>query len=106
MKAVAGIQVIPIGIGVSLRAQVRRAKEIIQQSGLGVQEHSSCTNVEGDLEKILEVVPRLDEVLHAEGTPRLSTSVKLGTRSDRDRIPPRGCVEAEIGEKRAFRPGP
>jgi uncharacterized protein (TIGR00106 family) len=84
MKAVAEIQVIPIGVGVSLRAQVRRAKEIIHQSGLGVQEHSFGTNVEGELEKILEVVARLHEVLHAEGTPRLSTSIKLGTRSDRD----------------------
>ncbi len=83
MKAVAEIQVIPIGVGVSLRAHVRRAQKIISESGLVVQEHSFGTNVEGDLEKILEVIARLHEVLHAEGAPRLSTAIKIGTRIDK-----------------------
>ncbi len=48
MKAVAEIQVVPIGVGVSVRAQVRRAQELICESGLLVQEHSFGTNVEGD----------------------------------------------------------
>ncbi len=84
MKAVAEIQVIPIGVGVSVRAQVRRAQELIRESGLVVQEHSFGTNVEGELETILAVVARIHEVLHGEGTTRLSTAIKLGTRSDKD----------------------
>ena len=83
MKAVAEIQVVPIGVGVSVRAQVRRAQDLIRESGLAVQEHSFGTNVEGDLEKILEVITRIHEVLHAEGTTRLSTAIKLGTRIDK-----------------------
>ena len=84
MKAVAEIQVVPIGVGVSVRAQVRRAQQLIHESGLIVQEHSFGTNVEGELETILEVIARIHEVLHAEGTIRLSTSIKLGTRSDKE----------------------
>ena len=84
MKAVAEIQVIPIGAGVSVRAQVRRAQELIRESGLAVQEHSFGTNVEGELETIFEVVARIHEMLHAEGAPRLSTSIKLGTRTDKN----------------------
>ncbi len=84
MKAVAEIQVVPIGEGVSVRAQVRRAQDLIRDSDLIVQEHSFGTNVEGDLETILEVVARIHEVLHAEGTTRLSTSIKLGTRTDKE----------------------
>lgn len=83
MKAVAEIQVVPIGVGVSVRAQVRRTQELIRESGLVVQEHSFGTNVEGDLETILEVVARIHEMLHAEGVPRLSTAIKLGTRTDK-----------------------
>jgi len=83
MKAVAEIQVVPIGVGVSVRAQVRRAQELIRESGLLVQEHSFGTNVEGDLDTILEVIARLHEVLHAEGAPRLSTAIKIGTRTDK-----------------------
>jgi uncharacterized protein (TIGR00106 family) len=84
MKAVAELQVIPIGTGVSVRAQVRRAQEIIRESGLVIQEHSFGTNVEGELETILQVVARIHEVLHAEGVVRLSTAIKLGTRTDKE----------------------
>ncbi len=84
MRALAEIQVIPIGVGVSVRAQVRRAQELIRESGLIVQEHSFGTNVEGELETILEVIARIHEVLHAEGTTRLATSIKLGSRSDKE----------------------
>ena len=83
MKAVAEIQVVPIGVGVSVRAEVRRAQQIIHESGLIVQEHSFGTNVEGELSTILEVVGRIHEVLHAEGAARLSTAIKLGTRTDK-----------------------
>ena len=83
MKAVAEIQVVPIGVGVSVRAQVRRAQELIRESGLVVQEHSFGTNVEGDLQTILDTIARIHETLHAEGTVRLSTAIKLGTRTDK-----------------------
>jgi uncharacterized protein (TIGR00106 family) len=84
MKALAEIQVIPIGVGTSVRDQVRRAHQIIRDSGLTVQLHAYGTNVEGDLETILETIGRVHRVLHAEGTVRLSTAVKIGTRTDKD----------------------
>ena len=84
MKALAEIQVIPIGVGVSVRSQILRAREIIREAGLEVEEHAYGTNVEGDLDTILETVKRLHEVLHAEGTPRISTALKIGTRTDKD----------------------
>ncbi|MHC4959102.1 MAG: MTH1187 family thiamine-binding protein [Planctomycetota bacterium] len=84
MKAVAEIQVVPIGAGVSVRAQVRRAQEVIRESGLVIQEHSFGTNVEGELDAILAVIARIHQVLHAEGTTRLSSAIKLGTRIDKD----------------------
>ncbi len=83
MQAVAEIQVVPIGVGVSVRAYVRRAQEIINGSGLVVQEHSFGTNVEGELETILAVIGRLHEELHAKGAPRLTTAIKIGTRTDK-----------------------
>ena len=84
MKALAEIQVIPIGVGTSVREQVRRAHQIIRDSGLTVQLHAYGTNVEGDLDTILATVGRVHTQLHAEGVVRLSTAVKLGTRTDKD----------------------
>jgi uncharacterized protein (TIGR00106 family) len=83
VKAVAEIQVIPIGVGVSLRKEVRLAHEIIKASGLTIELHGYGTNVEGDLDTILATVAKIHEVLHNEGVPRLSTSVKIGTRVDK-----------------------
>lgn len=84
MKAVAEIQVIPIGAGVSVRKEVRRAHELIVASGLKVEAHAYGTNVEGELTAILDVVRRVHETLHAEGVVRLSTAIKLGTRTDKE----------------------
>jgi len=83
MRALAEIQVIPIGAGVSVRGEVRRAHEVIRASGLKVQLHAYGTNVEGDLDTILETIRRVHETLHAEGTLRLSTTIKIGTRTDK-----------------------
>ena len=84
MKALAEIQVIPIGVGVSVRKQVQRAHDLILASGLKIEQHAYGTNVEGELETILATVQRIHEVLHAEGVPRLSTAIKVGTRTDKE----------------------
>lgn len=84
MKATAEIQVIPIGVGVSVRKEVRRAHELLKECGLEVVLHAYGTNVEGELGEILDAIRRVHETLHAEGTPRLSTAVKIGTRTDKE----------------------
>ena len=48
------------------------------------QLHAYGTNVEGDLVTILDTIKRIHETLHAEGTVRLSTAIKLGTRTDKE----------------------
>jgi uncharacterized protein (TIGR00106 family) len=83
MHATAEIQVIPLGVGTSVRKQVTRAHEIIVEAGLTVEPHAFGTNVEGELEQILDVVRRVHEMLHDEGVPRLSTAIKIGTRTDK-----------------------
>lgn len=84
MKALAEIQVVPLGVGVSVRKEVQRAHGLLKESGLTVQLHSYGTNVEGELHEILAAIERVHEVLHAEGAPRLVTSVKIGTRTDKE----------------------
>lgn len=84
MKAIAEVQVIPIGAGVSVRNEVKRAHQILEQSGLKVQLHSYGTNVEGEMSQIFRAVELVHETLHAEGTVRLSTAMKIGTRTDKE----------------------
>jgi uncharacterized protein (TIGR00106 family) len=84
MKAVAEVQVIPIGVGVSVRREVQRAHEILKAAGLRVELHAYGTNVEGELSAVLQAVEQVHRTLHAEGTVRLSTFLKLGTRTDKE----------------------
>ncbi len=84
MKAVAEIQVIPIGSGVSVRNEVKRAHQLLEEAGLKVQLHSYGTNVEGEMRDIFEAIAKVHEALHAEGTVRLATAIKLGTRTDKE----------------------
>jgi len=84
MQAVAEVQVVPIGVGVSVRKEVKRAHALLAGAGLTVQLHSYGTNVEGELGDILDAIRHVHETLHAEGVVRLATTVKLGTRTDKE----------------------
>jgi uncharacterized protein (TIGR00106 family) len=83
MKALAEVQVIPIGSGVSVRNEVKRAHEILENANLNATLHANGTNLEGDLEAIFAAIQKVHEILHAEGTARLSTHIKIGTRTDK-----------------------
>ena len=45
--------------------------------------HAYGTTIEGEWDKVLGAGKRCHEVLHDEGVPRISTSIRLGTRTDR-----------------------
>ncbi len=84
MKATAEIQVIPVGVGVSVRKQVRRAHAVLVEADIGACLHANGTNVEGELEDIFQAVKRIHEVLHTEGVVRIETFLKIGTRTDKE----------------------
>ncbi|MFW6331255.1 MAG: MTH1187 family thiamine-binding protein, partial [Gemmatimonadota bacterium] len=65
MRATAEVQVIPIGVGVSVRKEVQRAHRILEESGLTVELHGNGTNMEGELSDILAAVQKVHETLHA-----------------------------------------
>lgn len=83
MKAIAEIQIIPIGSGVSVRKEVMRAHELLEESGLEITLHANGSNMEGELKDVLHALRHAVETLHAEGVVRLSTHVKIGTRTDK-----------------------
>lgn len=84
MKATAEIQVIPIGSGVSVREEVKRAHGILEEAGLKAELHANGTNVEGDMRAIFEAVLKIHEALHAEGTVRIATFLKIASRIDKE----------------------
>jgi uncharacterized protein (TIGR00106 family) len=83
MKAIVEVQIIPIGAGVSVRKEVMRAHELLEESGLDIVLHANGSNMEGELGEVMAAIQRAIETLHAEGVVRLSTHIKIGTRLDK-----------------------
>lgn len=84
MKATAELQVIPIGAGVSVRAEITRVADLLKRYDILAETHASGTNIEGELDDILEALKQIHVTLHAEGTVRLVSYLKLETRTDKE----------------------
>ena len=84
MKATAELQVVPIGAGVSVRQEIMRVVELLQGHDFILETHASGTNIEGELDNILAAVAQIHEALHATGSVRLLSYLKLETRTDKD----------------------
>jgi len=84
MKVMIDLCVIPLGVGVSVSEYVAACQKILQESGLSYQMHAYGTNVEGDWDVVFATVKQCHEKVHAMGAPRISTSLKVGTRIDRE----------------------
>ena len=83
MKVIVDFSVVPIGVGVSVSKYVAECQKIIKDAGLKFLMHGYGTNVEGEWEEVFGVIKNCHEKLHSMGVPRISTSIKLGTRTDR-----------------------
>ena len=84
MKVIADLTVVPIGVGVSVSKYVAACEKIISEAGLEHTLHAYGTNIEGEWNSVLAAVKRCHEVVHEMGAPRISTTIKLGTRTDRE----------------------
>jgi uncharacterized protein (TIGR00106 family) len=84
MKVLADISIVPLGVGVSLSKYVAACERVLRDAGLEPKLHAFGTNVEGDWDAVVGAVRRCHEAVHALGAPRVSTTMKLSTRVDRE----------------------
>ena len=84
MKAIVDFSVIPIGVGLSLSPYVAACQRVLEQSGLHYELHPNGTDVEGEWDQVFAAVQRCHETLHEMGVPRIATTIRVGTRTDRD----------------------
>ena len=84
MKVLADLSIIPLGVGVSLSEYVAACERVLRDAGLEPRLHAFGTNVEGEWDAVSGAVRRCHEVVHEMGAPRVSTTIKLSTRMDRE----------------------
>ena len=83
MNVIMDLCVIPMGVGVSVSEFVVECHKILQKAGLKTQLHAYGTNIEGEWDEVMAAVKACHEKVHAMGSPRITTTIKLGTRVDR-----------------------
>jgi uncharacterized protein (TIGR00106 family) len=84
MKVIADFTVIPMGVGVSVSQYVAACQRVLDESGLTFELHANGTNVEGEWDEVFAAIRQCHEAVHGMGAPRITTTVTLGTRTDRD----------------------
>ena len=83
MKVILDFCVVPMGVGVSVSEHVAECERVIRSCGLTPHLHSFGTTIEGDWDDVLSAVRKCHERLHESGVPRISTTIRLGTRTDK-----------------------
>jgi uncharacterized protein (TIGR00106 family) len=83
MKVILDLCVVPIGVGVSVSGYIAACERVLTEAGLTTRLHAYGTNIEGEWDEVLAAVKRCHEVVHEMGAPRIHTTIRLGTRTDR-----------------------
>ena len=84
MQVIADLCVIPLGVGISVSKYVATCHRILTQAGLSPQLHAYGTNIEGEWDTVMAAIKQCHEEIHTMGAPRISTSLKIGSRIDRE----------------------
>ncbi len=84
MKVLVDLCIVPIGVGVSLSSYIAACEKVLKEAGLKIALHSYGTNIEGEWDDVFAAIKRCHEVVHDMGAPRITTTIKAGTRTDRD----------------------
>ncbi|MEM7478913.1 MAG: MTH1187 family thiamine-binding protein [Planctomycetota bacterium] len=84
MNVIVDLCVVPMGVGVSVSKYVAECQKVLKEAELSHQLHAYGTNIEGDWDEVFAAIKRCHERVHAMGAPRITTSIKVGTRTDRE----------------------
>jgi len=83
MHVIADLCLIPLGVGVSVSKYIAECERILTAAGLKIELHAYGTNIEGEWDIVFGAIQRCHERVHEMGAPRISTTLKFGTRIDR-----------------------
>ena len=75
--------VVPMGVGVSVSKHVAACEKVLSDAGLKTHLHAYGTNIEGDWDAVFAAIKKCHETVHEIGAPRITTTIKVGTRTDR-----------------------
>lgn len=84
MKVIVDLCVVPLGVGVSVSEYIAECEKILNEAGLKTHLHAYGTNIEGEWDEVFKAIKDCHAKVHAMGAPRITTTIKLGTRIDKE----------------------
>lgn len=84
MKVHVDLCLIPMGGDVSVSAEIAACQKIFQGAGLSHQLHAFGTNIEGEWDEVMAAVKACHQHVHDLGRARVTSTLKVGTRIDRE----------------------
>lgn len=83
--AVVEVTIAPMGVGASISSYVAACHKVLEQAtDLKHQLTPMATIIEGDLDRILEVIRQMHEVPFGNGAQRVSTLIRIDDRRDKE----------------------
>jgi len=84
MKVIVDLCVVPMGVGLSVSSYIAECEKIFKLAGLKTMLHGYGTNIEGEWDDVFLAIKKCHEKVHEMGAPRISTTLRVGTRIDRE----------------------
>jgi uncharacterized protein (TIGR00106 family) len=84
VKVIVDLCVVPIGVGVHLAPYIAACEKVLTGAGLKIELHPNGTAIEGEWEAVFAAIEACHQAVHAMGCPRVYTTVKINTRTDKD----------------------
>jgi uncharacterized protein (TIGR00106 family) len=84
VKVIVDLCVVPIGVGVHLAPTIAACETVLSEAGLKLLLHSNGTAIEGEWEPVFAAIEACHRAVHAMGCPRVYTTVKINTRTDKE----------------------
>mgnify|MGYP001817009878 FL=1 len=84
MRVIMDLTVSPFGVGLSVSEYIAACHKIFDEAGLKTNLHAYGTIIEGEWDEVFAAVKKCHETLHKMGVPRLTRSIKVGTRTDKE----------------------
>jgi uncharacterized protein (TIGR00106 family) len=84
VKVIVDLCVVPIGVGVHLAPYIAACEKVLTEAGLKIQLHPNGTAIEGEWEPVFAAIEACHQAVHAMGCPRIYTTVKINTRTDKE----------------------
>lgn len=83
MHVIVDLCVIPVGVGTSVGEYIAACQRVLSDADLQHTLHAYGTTIEGEWDAVMAAVKVCHERVHAMGAPRVHSTLKVGTRTDR-----------------------